>query len=146
MIEDFKINGDQFSFPTNGSGPPDSQASPHALVQLLAAMAKTKVGDIYQAALPVMGVDGSLAHTGTTLPGNSHVFAKSGTTVATGPDGKTPELKAQNLSGYIETKSGRKVAYALMVNDAGPVVDIANDVGAVFEDEGTISSIIYETL
>jgi hypothetical protein len=33
-----------------------------------------------------------------------------------------------------------------MVNDAGPIADFENDVSAVFEDEGEISSIIHETL
>jgi hypothetical protein len=33
-----------------------------------------------------------------------------------------------------------------MVNDAGPVDDIPRDVGEVFEDEGTIASLIYELL
>ena len=56
------------------------------------------------------------------------------------------QLKAQNLAGYINTKSGRTVAYALMVNDAGPVREIATDVAEVFEDEATISSAIYESL
>ena len=146
LIADFGVNGDQFDFPTNGSGTPDSRAAPRALVQLLTQMSKTPVAAPYLAALPVMGVDGSLATTGTTLPGQGHVFAKPGTTVAAGPDGKTPVLKAQNLAGYIKTKSGRTVAYALMVNDAGPVNDIGADVGSVFEDEGTISSLIYESL
>ena len=146
LISDFGVNGDQFDFPTNGSGTPDSKAAPRALVALLTAMSKTEVAKDFQACLPIMGTDGSLAHTGTTLPGKGHVFAKPGTTITAGEDGQTLELKAQNLAGYIETKSGRKVAYALMVNDAGTVTDIAADVGAVFEDEGEISSIIYETL
>jgi D-alanyl-D-alanine carboxypeptidase/D-alanyl-D-alanine-endopeptidase (penicillin-binding protein 4) len=92
-----------------------------------------------------MGENGSLATTGTTLPGKGHVFAKPGTTIS-GADEQHLELKAQNLAGYIQTKSGRKVAYALMVNDAGAVVNIGSDVGEVFEDEGTISSLIYEML
>ena len=146
LIAEFGVNGDQFDFPTNGSGTPDSKAAPRALVALLTAMSKTEVAKDFQACLPIMGTDGSLAHTGTTFPGKGHVFAKPGTTIMAGDDGQTLELKAQNLAGYIETKSGRKVAYALMVNDAGPVNDIAADVGAVFEDEGEISSIIYETL
>ena len=73
-------------------------------------------------------MDGSLATTGVDLPGKGHVFAKTGTTIAPGDDGETIELKAQNLAGYIETKSGRLVAYALMVNDAGAVRDIETDV------------------
>jgi D-alanyl-D-alanine carboxypeptidase/D-alanyl-D-alanine-endopeptidase (penicillin-binding protein 4) len=146
LIEDFRVDGDQFDFPTNGSGTPDSRAAPRALVQMLTAMSGTPVAEPYLAALPVLGVDGSLATAGTTLPGRGHVFAKPGTTIAAGPDGETPELKAQNLAGYIETRSGRRVAYALMVNDAGPVVDIGADVGAVFQDEAAISSFIYESL
>lgn len=146
LVEEFSINGEQFAFPTNGSGTPDSEASPRALVQLLTAMSKTEVAAHYQAALPVLGVDGSLAHTGRDLPGKGHVFAKTGTTITAGADGETLELKAQNLAGYIETKSGRTVAFALMVNDAGPVVDLQTDVGAVFEDEARISSAIYEAL
>jgi hypothetical protein len=56
------------------------------------------------------------------------------------------ELKAQNMAGYIETKSRRLVVYALMVNDAGAIEDIATDVSGVTTDEARISSIIYENL
>jgi PBP4 family serine-type D-alanyl-D-alanine carboxypeptidase len=146
LVERFHIDGGQFDFPTNGSGTPDSRATPRALVTLLTAMARTPVAASYRDALPIMGVDGSLTHTGNNLPGKGHVLAKPGTTIMAGRDGKTLELKAQNLSGYIETRSGRALAYALMVNDVGPIADIENDVSAVFEDEGEISSIIHESL
>jgi D-alanyl-D-alanine carboxypeptidase/D-alanyl-D-alanine-endopeptidase (penicillin-binding protein 4) len=114
---------------------------------MLTAMNKTPVAAQYLAALPVLGENGSLATTGTTLPGKGHVFAKPGTTISPDANGEF-QLKAQNLAGYIETKSGRTVAYALMVNDAGPVdlAHIGTDVGEVFEDEATISSAIYESL
>ncbi|MBJ8337708.1 D-alanyl-D-alanine carboxypeptidase [Antrihabitans sp. YC3-6] len=144
LMDKFGIAGADFDFPTNGSGTPDSQATPRALVQLLDKMADSPVSSTFRAALPVLGENGSLATSGTTLPGKGHVSAKPGTTIMAGEDGKTLELKAQNLAGYIETKSGRTLAYALMLNDAGPVTDIAADVGAVFEDEARISSIIYE--
>ena len=73
-------------------------------------------------------------------------MAKPGTTVGPAESGEGLVLVAQNLAGYIETASGRKVAYALMVNDAGPVNDLAIDVGQVLEDEAAISSLIYELL
>ncbi len=73
-------------------------------------------------------------------------FAKTGTPIAPGDDGETIELKAQNLAGYIETKDGRLVAYALMVNDVGAVEDIETDVSPAITDEARISSIIYESL
>jgi D-alanyl-D-alanine carboxypeptidase/D-alanyl-D-alanine-endopeptidase (penicillin-binding protein 4) len=111
-------------------------------------MSTTPVAADYQASLPIMGVDGSLVATGVDLPGKGHVFAKPGTTVSASPDGKGLELKAQNLAGYIETKSGRKLAYAVMVNNAGSVdpAEITTSVGEVFNDEGAISNWLYENL
>ena len=147
LTETFGIDGTQFDFPTNGSGSPDSEASPEAIVDLLVAMAKTPNAEVFKNALPILGVDGSLASTGTDLPAKGKVFAKTGTTVgAGGADGETPVLVAQNLAGYIETKSGRTIAYALMVNNAGELPNFEEDIGAVFTDEAVISNILYETL
>jgi D-alanyl-D-alanine carboxypeptidase/D-alanyl-D-alanine-endopeptidase (penicillin-binding protein 4) len=146
LIDGFGLDGDQFDFPTNGSGTPDSRAAPRALVDLLIGMHRTDVAAVYLSALPVLGVDGSLATTGVDLPAKGHVFAKTGTTIAPGDDGKTFELKAQNLAGYVETRGGRLLAYALMVNDAGALEDFEADLSAVLDDEARISSIIYETL
>jgi len=130
------VAGDEFAFPTNGSGSPDSQAAPRAVVQLLTAMAKGPNAAPYHDGLPILGVDGSLAGTGKNLPAKGHVFAKTGTTLdATG-------LKAQTLAGYIDAKSGRKLAFALFVNNAGPVKQL-DDVAEVFADEASITNVIY---
>ncbi|PZR56942.1 MAG: peptidase S13 [Candidatus Eremiobacter antarcticus] len=126
-----------FDFPTNGSGSPDSRAAPRATVQMLLAMQRGRNGSAYRASLPILGVDGSLAATGRSLPAKGHVFAKTGTTIdQTG-------LKAQVLAGYIDAKSGRHLAFALYVNDAGPLKNIA-DVAEVFDDEAQITNVIYE--
>lgn len=146
LVRRYGIDPDAFDFPTNGSGTPDSRATPRALVTFLRAMSRTPVAKQYAAGLPLMGVDGSLAHTGADLPGRGHVRAKTGTTIVPGADGQTLELKAQNLAGYITTRSGRRVAYALMVNDAGEVRDIEADVATVMADEAAISNAIYEAL
>jgi D-alanyl-D-alanine carboxypeptidase/D-alanyl-D-alanine-endopeptidase (penicillin-binding protein 4) len=145
LTRDFGIDGEQFDFPTNGSGTPDSRATPRALVDLLITMHHHPVGEFFQHALPVMGVDGSLATSGVDLPGKGHVFAKTGTTIAPG-DRDAIELKAQNFAGYIDTRSGRLVAYALMANGAGTIRDIETDVSEVINDEALISNILYETL
>jgi D-alanyl-D-alanine carboxypeptidase len=147
LVDDYGINGDQFNFPTNGSGSPDSRATPRALVQMLTKMATTPVAADFRAALPVLGVDGSMVTTGTNLPAKGHVFTKPGTTVTPSADDKTLELVAQNLAGYIDTKSGSRLAYAVMVNNAGSVSpnDVAAGVLEVFNDEGTISNYLYET-
>lgn len=137
LVDSFGIPANAFDFPTNGSGSPDSQATPRAVVRMLSEMAATDVAAPYRAALPVLGVDGSLALTGMDLPAKGHVFAKTGTTVMDGA------LKAQNLAGYIDAKSGRRLAFALFVNDAGPITSIS-DVSQVFDDQAAITNVIYE--
>ena len=145
---DLGIPGDQFQFPTNGSGTPDSEASPQALVDMLVDMSGTADAELFRNALPIMGVDGSLATSGTDLPAKGHVYAKTGTSILPGEASGTYVLKAQNFAGYIETKSGRTVAYALLVNDAGEVDpnDIEGGLVPVINDEAAISNIIYESL
>jgi D-alanyl-D-alanine carboxypeptidase len=49
------------------------------------------------------------------LPARGHVRGKPGTTVP-GADGETLEPKGQNTAGYVMTRSGRWLAYALMVD------------------------------
>jgi D-alanyl-D-alanine carboxypeptidase len=66
------------------------------------------------------------------------------TTIAAGSDGETLEPKAQNMAGYIETKSGRRLAYALMVNDVGAIEDIEGDVAEVLEDVAAIANAVCE--
>ena len=144
LVRRFGVGPREFRFPTNGSGTPDSRATPRALVRVLRGMAKSRVARSFAATLPILGRDGSLAHTGTTLPARGHVRAKPGTTILPGADGETIELKAQNMAGYITARSGRELAYALMVNDVGAITDIEGDVSGVFQDEAEIANVIYE--
>ena len=137
LVDRMGIAPGDFDFPTNGSGSPDSRAAPRATVAMLTAMSHGASYAAYRASLPILGVDGSLAGTGRSLPAQGHVFAKTGTTL----DGSG--LKAQVLAGYIDARSGRHLAFALYVNDAGPVKSI-DDVAEVFEDEARITNAIYE--
>jgi D-alanyl-D-alanine carboxypeptidase/D-alanyl-D-alanine-endopeptidase (penicillin-binding protein 4) len=80
-------------------------ATAEATVQLLQFMARHPEADAFLAALPVAGVDGTLAHrfAGTAAAGN--VRAKTGT------------LRwAQSLSGYLTTAAGERLAFAIMLN------------------------------
>ncbi len=143
LVGDFGLKGSEFNFPTNGSGSPDSQAAPSATVKLLREMSKKGVFVPYFDSFPILGVDGSLAIVGidppnpVIVPAFGKVFAKTGTTILDG------FFKAQVFAGYIDAKSGRRLAYGLYVNDIGPLQSIS-DALAVFEDEGEISAIIYD--
>jgi D-alanyl-D-alanine carboxypeptidase/D-alanyl-D-alanine-endopeptidase (penicillin-binding protein 4) len=138
LIDELGLPGDAFDFPTNGSGSPDSRATPRAAVRMLMEMDRSAVAPYYRDALPVLGEDGSLAHTGTALPARGHDLAKTGTTIEDG------QLKAQNLAGYVQARSGRQLAFAVYVNDAGPIASI-DDVSGVFDDEAAITTVIYES-
>lgn len=137
LINQYGLNGDGFDFPTNGSGSPDSRASVATTVSLLSYMSKQATMSPYFDALPILGVDGSLAEIGLNSPAKGQVHVKTGTYLAAGA------IKAQSLAGYIDASSGRRLAYALFVNNAGKFAGI-DDVIGVIEDEAEISSIIYQ--
>ena len=59
-----------------------------------------------------------------------------------GSDDGVFTMRAQAFAGYIDAKSGRRLAYSLFVNDVSPVNGI-DDVISVFQDQGTISAIIW---
>lgn len=134
----WRIPATDFTFPTNGSGSPDSQATPRAIVDLLAAMSHTRGADIFKHALPVLGVDGSLAHTGTDLAAKGHMFGKTGTTITAG------KLEAQNIAGYLDTRHGHRLAFAICLNHYGPIAGL-DDVAQVFTDEAAIANALYES-
>ncbi|MGH6865609.1 MAG: D-alanyl-D-alanine carboxypeptidase/D-alanyl-D-alanine endopeptidase [Methyloceanibacter sp.] len=143
LVAEYGLPEGGFDFPTNGSGSPDSRASPVAVTQLLEAMQKTKSATQYFETLPGLGVDGSLATIGkdppnaVIAPAFGRVFAKTGTTLdATG-------LKAQVFAGYIDAKSGKRLAYVVYVKNVSPIEGIG-DIIKVFAEEGEISAYLYE--
>jgi D-alanyl-D-alanine carboxypeptidase/D-alanyl-D-alanine-endopeptidase (penicillin-binding protein 4) len=151
LIKDFGINGDSFNFPTNGSGSPDSQASPDAIIKLLTEMRGLEVFEPYFDSFPILGEDGSLATVGKNPPPEppnpviaqafGQVFAKTGTTA--GVVDQQIVLVAQNFAGYIDSKSGRRLAYVVMVNNVGAINDVS-EILRVFNDQGEISALIFK--
>ena len=75
------------------------------MIQLLVYAARQPWGPAYEATLPVAGVDGSLAERFLNTPAGGLVHAKTGT------------LSHVNaLSGYGETKSGKRFAFSIFCN------------------------------
>ena len=141
LTEVYGLPGDGFDFPTNGSGSPDSRATPATVTGLLKAMQKTPVAETYFDALPILGVDGSLASIGVNppnaqiAPAIGKVYAKTGTMMEPGT------LKAQVFAGYLDALSGERLAYVVYVNNVSPIESIAEVIG-VFSDEGLISALL----
>jgi len=138
LVDQDGLEGNGFDFPTNGSGSPDSRASAATTVKLLAFMNGQKTFPFYFQSLPILGVDGSLAEIGIGSPARGKVFSKTGTYLEGG------KIGAQVLAGYIDARSGRRLAYALYVNDAGAISDFSELLG-VIDDEAAISTIIQQS-
>jgi D-alanyl-D-alanine carboxypeptidase len=129
----------------DGSGDGDTQAFNATVTHFLTEMHGRAVFPEYFAAFPLLGVDGSLATVTdfesdpTLAPAKGQVAAKTGTYLGALGDGF--EVKGQAFAGYVTSKSGRKLAYQLVVNGV-PVKGI-DGVIKVFQDEGTISAILW---
>ncbi len=83
--------------------------TPRAEAQLLAYAAEQLWFAPWKAALPVGGVDGTLALRFTEAPLKGHVFAKTGS---------LGESRA--LAGYVRCASGREVIFAILDDDHEP--------------------------
>lgn len=92
--------------------------TPDATVRLLCVMAARRDFDRFKRALPVIGVDGTLADTVEAgSPVRGKFFAKTGTYVVENTMNDSLLLTSKALAGYIEARSGRELAFALFVNN-----------------------------
>jgi D-alanyl-D-alanine carboxypeptidase/D-alanyl-D-alanine-endopeptidase (penicillin-binding protein 4) len=100
------LKQDEFTF-LDGSGLSRRDlVTPAATVQLLIYASRQPWGAAFQESLPVGGVDGSLAERFLNTPAGGLVHAKTGS------------LSHVNaLSGYGETKSGRKFVFSIFCNN-----------------------------
>jgi len=80
--------------------------APDAIVRILDAMRKSEAFPVFRDALPIAGVDGTIANRmlGTAAAGNVH--AKTGFVD-----------KARSLSGYVTTADGRILIFSLLCNN-----------------------------
>lgn len=100
------LTDDEFVF-LDGSGLSRRDlVTPAAVVQLLLYAQKQPWGAAYQESLPVSGVDGSLSDRFLNTPAGGLIHAKTGT------------LSHVNaLSGYGETKSGKRFVFSILCNN-----------------------------
>ncbi len=146
LTEDFGINGSDFDF-VDGSGGGFTTSTNKATVKLLDDMTGKSVFPEYFDALPILAVDGSLAfvtdfESDPTLAGAAgNVRAKTGTFIEGTNNG--PDFRSQALAGYIDTKSGKRLLFSLVVNDVG-IIDSLDPVLETFQDQGTITAIIWK--
>ncbi|GAU86330.1 D-alanyl-D-alanine carboxypeptidase/D-alanyl-D-alanine-endopeptidase [Bosea sp. BIWAKO-01] len=94
----------------------NSRTTPSDLATFLKNITATSWGSAIHDGMAVLGVDGSQALNGAGTPAAAHVRIKDGDMVAGSAAGQLVAL-ATTQTGYIEARSGRRLAYSLMVNN-----------------------------
>ena len=118
VLKGLGIPDQAISFGGGAGGDRADLATPRAAVTLLRAMASRPDFSAYEAALPILGRDGTLARAiAPDSPARGHARAKTGTySVENGLSG-TVILTSKALAGYLETASGRPLVFAAFVNN-----------------------------
>ena len=116
MVRQFLVNAgvkDEEFVLFDGSGLSHKDLmTPRAFTQLLAYAARQPWGESWKATLPVAGVDGTLANRFRNTALQEKMQAKTGT-----------HDEANSLSGYLQTASGKTLAFSILVNDHRPDSD-----------------------
>jgi D-alanyl-D-alanine carboxypeptidase/D-alanyl-D-alanine-endopeptidase (penicillin-binding protein 4) len=117
FLADLGVPVDTISFGGGAGGAPADMVTPRATVALLQAMAKRSDHSVYRDALPVLGVDGTLAEAvGADSPARGKVRAKTGTLLWHDGMNDRTLLTSKALAGTLTTAKGRTLTLAMFVN------------------------------
>ena len=143
ILKDLGVDVSQISLGSGAGGSPADHVTPKATVQLLQGMGKRKDWKVYKSALPVIGVDGTLAE---VVPADStvrgKVSAKTGTFIWHDSANDRFLLKSKALAGTMITKAGTPLYFAMIVNN----VPLPDGVDATREGKvlGKLCQILYD--
>lgn len=130
----------------DGSGLTGNLITADNQVQLQTIMARRPDAAAWRSTLPILGVDGSLATVQTGTPSAGQVFAKTGT-LAQGDFFNEKGIRylfpAKALGGYIDAKSGRKLAFTIVA--ANSIFDTIEGAFAANDDVGKVAAIIQQS-
>lgn len=112
------VEVETISFAGGAGGARADHVTPRATVQLLRQMAKRPDFDAYRRALPILGVDGTLAKSvDADSPARDRAFAKTGTLTWDNLLNGNSLLTSKALAGYLKISDGRQLAFAVFVNN-----------------------------
>jgi D-alanyl-D-alanine carboxypeptidase/D-alanyl-D-alanine-endopeptidase (penicillin-binding protein 4) len=117
-LADLGVPVETISFGGGAGGAIADNVTPRATVALVRAMRKRDDWPTYRAALPVLGVDGTLVDVAPAgSPAKGKVMAKTGTLVYEDVMNGRPLLRSKAMAGVMTTAGGRELAFAIFVND-----------------------------
>jgi serine-type D-Ala-D-Ala carboxypeptidase/endopeptidase (penicillin-binding protein 4) len=121
----------------DGAGGSFSSVTPEAVVSWLDWLRDRPWGDRVPDMLPILGVDGSLALSGTDSPARGKIQAKTGTYAGVDPGTGRLLMPGETLAGYLEADDGTAYVFGVyMINAsfADPVagiLQVGDDLAAV---------------
>lgn len=144
LVDALGLSADGFHF-VDGSGGGETTATNTTVTSLLLQVLESDNADVILEALPSLGEDGSLGFVTdyqadpTLAPATGQVKAKTGTYAEGSASGIL--VKGQGCGGVIDTRNGRRLVYQLVVNNVK--VSSINELTQIFQDQGTISAILW---
>lgn len=131
------------SFAGGAGGAQADSVTPRAAVGLLRAMAEHPAAKEYYEALPILGIDGTLAEAvAKDSPARGKVRAKTGTLAWYDAQNSRLLVRSKALAGELVTAKGTKLYFAMFLNDL-PLADGKNsaDLGKVL---GSVCEAIHK--
>lgn len=117
FLERAGVPVDTISFGGGAGGDRADYVTPRATVALLRHMSTRHDFPVYRDALPILGVDGTLAKAvKADSPAKGKVQAKTGTLMWTNTMNGSFMLTSKALAGYAKADSGRELSFAIFVN------------------------------
>lgn len=138
------VDVDSISFGGAAGGDRADYITPRAAVQLLRHMASRPDFAAYQAALPVLGIDGTLAGAlADHSPARGKIQAKTGTLLWSNTMNGGYIVTSKALAGYATTAGGRRLAFAMFVNNV-PIRE-SHETTRLGQVLGRLCEIMYES-
>lgn len=144
-LESLGVPTATISFGGGAGGSPSDRTTPRATVALLHGIAKQPFGAAFRAALPVLGVDGTLASAvPATSPARGKAQAKTGTYYYDNPMNGTFVLTSKAIAGWLTARSGRELLFCFVVN--GVHLAQESDADKIGMELGRLCELAFEAL
>lgn len=141
LLKSLGVDAGGVSFAGGAGGANADSATPRATVALLQAMARQPAAKEYFDALPILGVDGTLAESvANDSPARGKARGKTGTLAWFDVQNDRLLVRSKALAGEIETAKGTKLYFAMFLND------MPLPAGGSAADQGKVLGKICETI